>query len=202
MAAYCSFLGNSIGGSWNGKNDDRGFEDQTFAKFFLDAISECSLDKYKPQIENYENRILKFPQFVMCGNTDAIVAWHTHRPNLKVLLMVRDTREVYHSLKRNGMNVPQGGPDKFSDDLDSKLKHFVSVLDDRTIDYETLIHDDFINSPEEGIETLGGSFADLQLIPNEDAMRKHGVSGDTPLAIWEAWFDKNKVTRHNADETS
>ncbi len=200
MAAYCSFLGNSVAGKWDGRNDDRGLEDPALSTFFIDAIAGDDLGGYQHLIENYQSRVLKFPHFVTCGNTDAINAWHTHRPNLKILLMIRNPCQVYHSLARSGMNVPREGFGKFSKDLDSSLTHFISFLDEKSIPYHKLVHADFMDTPEEVITILGESFADLQLTPNIEIMRSRGATGDNPRTIWDSWFDKTAVTHYKCHE--
>ena len=190
-------MGNTIWPRWNGQNDDRGFEDQLMIFMSHQIVSgTIAEEQYSKEIANYPLRVLKIPHLVTIDDPSAIDEWFKYRPNLKILLMVRDNlKEAALSMKNNGMGTLADDPDEAAKILADRLQAFRDRINGLSIPNEELSHSGFISDAEQGIALLD-KFAGLSLTPNEEWLKKFGVTGRTPLEIWQEWFRKEKRTFH------
>ena len=94
-------MGNSIRGiPWTEGNSKRRLEDQ---HALIQSVGVH--DSAESFFENYPCRVLKLPHLVTCGSLDGIEMWAKCRPNLRVLLMHRNTLAVNESLSERGMKT-------------------------------------------------------------------------------------------------
>ena len=199
MAVFCWFMGNSIWPRWTGSNNDKGFEDQ-LAIFWSHGIVSGSLSEkeYSHEIANYPYRILKIPHLVTLDDHSAIDEWFRFRPKLKILLMVRDDLlEAARSMANNNMGTLADTPEEAAEILTTRFQSFRERINCLGISNKELTHPAFINQPEETIELLR-DFAGISLTPIQDRLNRFTAHGETPLEIWNSWFDSDRRTEHKS----
>ena len=154
-------MGNTIYPRWSQKNSDGGFEDPFVAKLNEGIIKgQWEESEFLKDIAGYNKRILKLPQFVTYGDTRPIEMWIKHRPQVKLLMMVRDIKQVVASMDKYKMNPLGQSTEESEKLLDAYLNKFRAKIEELGVQHREIAHPSFVSEPESCIEII----SDLSLI--------------------------------------
>lgn len=149
------------------------------------------------RIKRYTRRVAKDPRFISLGTLAIIRTWWQHRPDMRLLVVRRDFRQVGQSLAK-WPNI-FGFSDNVDENAQKMEDYFHAFMNEvarlgvpnRQVCFPDLIHQfDYVYSILTG-------FGKLYLEPDSEAIFRNGLlsmgSNDCPKSIWNRWFDPGKV---------
>ncbi|HVX63387.1 MAG TPA: hypothetical protein VHC19_22390 [Pirellulales bacterium] len=196
LAAFCKMMGHDPGGDYK-RETNRGLE-EGFARVALDQLKRRNLEACDLIIDRYDRSVFKQPHFLDCGRPEFLERWAGKKSELRVLILLRDPRQLAISLSENASLFNEWGS---VDITETKYRHlsemFLEAVRKLDLPHEVLRFPEFLTAYDQ-VELLLTSFAGLRLKPKPEAMPQFGVTyedGDTPRRVWEKWIEPTRV-RH------
>jgi hypothetical protein len=152
-------------------------------------------DRAASLIRECPRPVLKDPRFVTLGVPVLLRVWATHRPDLRVLVLLRDVERVAASFAARPELFGRGAdPAPPAAVLRRSLDAFLAALRETGLPsrlFPLLRRDVTFAEVEEALCGFGG----LELRPDAAAAAALGVRPRSwaPRDVWEAWFDPARV---------
>jgi hypothetical protein len=194
LASYCKMMGHDPGGSPPQVEGGPGFEEPALGLIHR-AVAEGDHDRAAILIRECPRSVLKDPRFVTLGVPALLRTWATHRPDLRVLVLLRDVERVAASFAARPELFGRGeGPAPPAAELRRSLDGFLATLRETGLParlFPLLRRGVTFAEVEEALCGFGG----LELRPDAAAAAALGVRPRSwsPHGVWEAWFDPARV---------
>jgi hypothetical protein len=196
LAAYCHMMGQAPGGRPPQVEGGPGFEEPALGLIHR-AVAEGDSDRAAALIRGCPRPVVKDPRFVTLGEPALLRAWATHRPDLRVLVLLRDVEAVAASFAARPELFGRGAdPAPLAAELRRSLDGFLTALRATGLPhrlFSVLRPDVTFAEVDEALCGFGG----LTLRPDAAAVAALGVRPQTwsRRGVWEAWFDPARI-RH------
>jgi len=192
FAAFMQMMGYRVYGTWVKGLMPGGLEDVQVLRI-NDDIRRGQIENIDNEIQDFDRRVIKDPRFVTLGNTNLIETWFTNRPNIKLLVMIRDFEQVALSMdKTTKINVLNKCHVESARILKKNYQEFIEFIRELKVPFEIIKHPAFIDEFHR-ISKLLVEFYNCPLDPNSEVIKSNGLVGESPEEIWNEWFDSSKV---------
>jgi hypothetical protein len=198
LAAFCQMMGQPLEGRWF-PGQEGGLEDDRVKPINKALMTGGLTEEIAARITAFPAPILKEPRFVTLSEHSFIESWHRVRPELRLLILLRDFEQIGHSLHKSRGVKPIGDtPQVAAEWIAGKYRRFMDGVEALNIPHLILHHPEFVEKFTTVRDVLM-KFGGLSLIPNKQTIQAYGLEPGTPEEVWNQWFDREKVRQHASE---
>lgn len=199
FAAFLRMMGQDIRGLWIPSHMPGGLEDEGVRMINKQIIEKGRSDELDSEIRNFAIKTVKEPRFATLGKPELIETWYQLRPDIKLIILKRDFRDVGCSLHSSAhIKAMCESPEEDSKLIEVGFNTLLSVVNRLCIPNKQFEFPDFCNQRDYMLESLR-SFAQLELQPNALIISQYKCKMGSAEDVWDQWFDASKARVYGPD---